>query len=346
MTRVLLAGDHFVRNDLLAAALADRAPHQLEFSEVVGAWPYQPFGRVAEVDEASANEDEILEAVRGVEVAVTQMAPFTARVLAAADRLRLIVCCRGGPVNVNVTAATERGVAVTYTPGRNATAAAEHTVALLLAALRRSPYTQATLFDGQWRSDLYAYDECGLEIDGTTVGLIGYGAIGRRVAATLHALGAEVLVHDPYADPAALPAQPPVRLVGLDELLRRSRIVSLHARLTESSHGLIGRKQLALMPRGGVLVNTARGGLLDYGALCDALDDGQLAAAALDVFDTEPLAEDSRLRRTRNLVATPHLAGATRQTAARAVTMAAEEVARYLRHEPPAHLANPDVPVG
>jgi D-3-phosphoglycerate dehydrogenase len=342
-TRVLLAGDNFIRNDLMAAALTERVGRPLEFREVVGAWPKEPFGRVAEVDEASANEDEILEAVRDAEVAVTQMAPFTARVLAAAQRLRLVVCCRGGPVNVNVAAATERGIAVAYTPGRNASAAAEHTVALMLAALRRIPYTQGTLMDGQWRSDLYAYEECGLEVDGATVGLVGYGAIGRRVAATLHALGAEVLVHDPYTDPAALPAAPPVRLVGLEELLRRSQIVSLHARLTADNRGMIGRAELALMPAGGVLVNTARGGLLDYDALCDALDAGHLAAAALDVFDAEPLAADSRLRHTRNLVATPHLAGATRQTATRAIGMAADEVARYLNGQPLAYLANPAV---
>jgi D-3-phosphoglycerate dehydrogenase / 2-oxoglutarate reductase len=334
MSTILLAGDDFVRNELLAAAIRDRVGDRPRLVEVALDWPHTPFGPVAEVTEASDNEDEMVAAVAGAEIAVTQMAPFTERVLAAANALKLIVCCRGGPVNINLAAAAERGIAVANTPGRNAPAAAEHCVALLLAALRRVPYLHNGLTAGEWRQDLYAYDECGLEIDGATVGLVGYGAIGRRVARTLRALGATVLVHDPYAT-----VDDGVRAAGLDELLRASRIVSLHARLTADSRGMIGAAQLALMPPGSVLVNTARGGLLDYDALCDALDSGHLAAAALDVFDTEPVPPGSRLLRTRNLVVTPHLAGATRQTAERAATMAADEVSRYLAGQPPRHPA-------
>jgi len=334
MTRILLAGDAFVRNADLAAALAERVSGPLEYEQVAGDWPYRPFGKVAEVDEASDNEDAVLAAIDGVEIAITQMAPFTERVIAAADALRLIVCCRGGPVNINLAAAARRGIAVANAPGRNAAAAAEHCVALLMAALRRIPYVHDSLAAGQWRQDLYAYDECGSEIDGSTVGLIGYGAIGRRVARTLRALGATVLVYDPYltGDPGDVTV-----VAELAELLSRSRIVSLHARLTDANRHMIDAAALARLPRGAVLVNTARGGLLDYPALCDALDSGQLAAAALDVFDAEPVPAGSRLLTTPNLVFTPHLAGATRQTAHRAASMAAEDVARYLAGEPLAH---------
>jgi D-3-phosphoglycerate dehydrogenase len=323
--RVLVAGDHFVTNDLLVAALPDVAG--LDIRALTLPWPLVPFGPVAEVDEASGDEDELIAALSGVEIAITQMAPFTARVLAAADKLRLLVVCRGGPVNVNLSAAADAGVTVRSTPGRNAVAAAEHTIALMLAALRQIPDRHAGVRAGEWRSDLYALDQVGGELGGSTVGLVGYGAIGRRVGRILRAFDARVLVHDPYADPATPDG---ATLVDLPELLDRSAVLSLHARLTPETTGMIGKAELAALPPRAVLVNTARGGLLDYAAVVDALESGQLGAAAFDVFDSEPLAADSRLRDAPRVVLTPHLAGATRQTAERAARLAADAVAAYL----------------
>ena len=328
MIRVLVAGDHFVTPALVTDALRARLGDRLVVSTLTLPWPHEPFGPVAEVDEASGDEQELIEALRGVEIVVTQMAPFTARVLNSADDLRLVVVCRGGPVNVNLEAAAARGVEVRSTPGRNAVAAAEHTVALLLAALRRIPEVHATVQAGQWRSDLYALEAVGSELAGSTVGLVGYGAIGRRVGRILRAFDAQVLVHDPYVDSSSLAG---VTLVDLPELLERSTAVSLHARLTAQTRGMIGAAELARMPRGAVLVNTARGGLLDYDALADALESGHLGAAALDVFDVEPLPPNSRLRTAPRLVLTPHLAGATRQTAQRAAALAADAVADYVK---------------
>ncbi|TWD80081.1 D-3-phosphoglycerate dehydrogenase [Kribbella amoyensis] len=326
--KALLAGDHFVRNELLAAALTALPDVRFEFREVTLPWPLTPFGPVAEVDEASDAEDQLIGALPGVELAVTQMGPFTERVLDAAPDLRFLVCCRGGPVNVNVPAAIKRGITVASTPGRNAVAAAEHAVALMMGAMRRLPQLQRTLEQGEWRSDLYAYDECGTELDGATVGLIGYGAIGRRVARVMLAFGARVLVVDPILDRAAPPDG--VEVVELNDLLRQSDVVSLHARLTDTTRGMIGADQLARMRRGSVLVNTARGGLLDYDATVDALESGHLGAAAFDVFAAEPVPPGSRLLTAPNVVMTPHLAGATQQTALRAGSIAAEAVAAYL----------------
>jgi D-3-phosphoglycerate dehydrogenase len=360
-SRVLVAGDHFVRPDLLTAALrtALDAPDDVDgvgraggldgargsdrlgpITELTLPWPYEPFREIGEVDEASGDEATLAAAVAQAEVALTQMAPFTERVLDAAPKLRLIACCRGGPVNINVRAATARGVIVCYAPGRNAAAAAEHTIGLILAALRRIPQTHAALRGGEWAGGDYAYDNCGRELAGGTVGLVGYGAVGRRVATVLRAFGAEVLVADPYADPVTATE---VTLVSLDELLRRSQVVSLHARLTPETERLIGARELALLPAGAVLVNTARGGLLDYPALADALESGRLAAAGLDVYDVEPPPPDSPLLRLPGVVGTPHLGGATRQTAERAARIVAVEAARYLRGEPPRNVANPEV---
>ncbi|MGW1341842.1 2-hydroxyacid dehydrogenase [Kribbella sp. NPDC002412] len=334
--KALLAGDHFVRNEMLAKALSSLDDVAFDFREVTLPWPLTPYGRVAEVDEASDAEDQLIAALSGVEVAVTQMGPFTERVLEAATDLKFLVVCRGGPVNVNVPAATKRGIAVASTPGRNAVAAAEHAVALMMGALRNLPRLQRTLEQGEWRSDLYAYDECGLELDGSTVGLVGYGAIGQRVARVMLAFDAHVLVADPFVDKAS----EGVELVELDDLLRRSDVVSLHARLTDQTRGMIGADQIALMPRGAVLVNTARGGLLDYDATVDALESGQLGAAAFDVFPSEPVPAGARLLTAPNVVMTPHLAGATRQTAHRAGSLAAEAVAAYLAGKDPVGLVS------
>jgi D-3-phosphoglycerate dehydrogenase len=325
--KILVSGDHFVTPQLMTGALRAKLGDTAELTEQLLPWPHMPFGPVAEVDEASGSEDDLISVLPGARVLVTQMAPVTERVLAAAPDLELVVVCRGGPVNVNTEAAARRGVTVRATPGRNAIAAAEHAVALLLAALRQIPQIHASVREGQWRSDLYALDAVGSELAGSTVGLVGYGAIGARVARILRAFEAEVLVHDPYVDPATVEG---VRLVGLDELLERSAAVSLHARLTPENRHMIGAAQLARMPHGAVLVNTARGGLLDYEAVVDALDAGRLAAAAFDVYDAEPLPPDSRLLKAPRTVLTPHLAGATRQTAERAATLAAAEVASYL----------------
>jgi D-3-phosphoglycerate dehydrogenase len=339
---VLAAGDHFVRPDAIAAALRDAlGGDAVTVRELTGPWPLTPFGRVAEVDEASDTEEELIAALDGAEVAITQMGPFTERVLEQAGALRLVVVARGGPVNVNLDAATARGVTVCSTPGRNAPAAAELAVTLALAALRRIGEVHATMRDGAWRSDLYAYDVCGGELDGAEAGVVGYGAIGRRVAGVLRALGARVLVHDPFLDGDALPDG--IEATGLDELLERSRLVTLHARLTEETRGMIGAPQLARMPQGAVLVNTARGALVDGEALAQALASGHLGGAGLDVYEPEPLPADHPLRGAPNVVMTPHLGGATRQTADRAVQMAVAETARWLRGEPLAWVANPAV---
>ena len=340
-TRILCAGDHFVLNRLLVDALHDEVGRDLDIREITLPWPLEPFGRVAEVDEASGSEDRMIEGLAGVEVCVTQMGPLTETVLDAADSLRLFCVSRGGPVNANLDAATRHGVAVCSAPGRNAVATAEHTVAMMLATMRRIPQTHSDLTSASWRSDYYGYDNVGPELSGSTVGLVGYGAVGSRVARILAGFDARVLVFDPYLDEAVLRGS--ARLVELDELLASSLIVSLHARATSESAGMIGREQLAAMREGSVLVNCARGSLLDYDALCDALESGHLFGAALDVFPNEPIPEGSRLLSVPGLVMTPHLAGASKQTAQNAARIVAEEVGRYLRGEPLAHCANPAV---
>ncbi|WP_406205863.1 2-hydroxyacid dehydrogenase [Streptomyces decoyicus] len=341
-TTVLAAGNHFIRPELFTRAVRAAAGDiPLDVREIQFDWPHTPFGPVAEVIEASGSEDEMIEALQGVEICLTEHGPLTERILAHCPDLKLFCTSRGGPVNANVEAATRHGVAVCYAPGRNATATAEHTLTLMLAAARGVGDTHTDLRRGVWRGDYYDYDNCGIEIEGATVGLIGFGAIGSRVAKVLAAMGAQVLVHDPYVRPEALAGL--AEQVPLDELLTRSRIVSLHARVTEETTGMIGRKQIAAMPRGAVLVNCARGALLDYDAVCDALDSGQLSGAGFDVFPEEPLPAGSRLLTAPGVVLTPHIAGGSQEVAHKAARIVAAEAGRHLRGEPLVNCANPGV---
>jgi len=342
---VLLAGDEFVLNRLLAEELASVAGADAwALRELAFPWPTVPFGQVAEVDEAAGTEDQMIEALDGMHVCLTQLAPLTERILDACPDLQLFAVSRGGPVNANLEAATAHGVAVTFAPGRNATATAEYTVGMMLAALRGIADGHVGVGEGRWDASRFVFLTTGLELEGTTVGLVGAGAIGSRVARILLGFGARVLVFDPYAEPGSLPHG--ATSVSLDELLAAAQVVSLHARVTPENRGMIGAGQLAAMPQGSVLVNCARGALVDHAALADALLSGHLFAAGLDVFDIEPLPADHPLRSAPNVVMTPHLAGASQQVARNACRMVAAEADRFRRGEPPVHCANPDVLTG
>ncbi|MET9392250.1 2-hydroxyacid dehydrogenase [Streptomyces sp. NPDC006624] len=333
--RVVAAGDHFVLPSLITRAV-EHEVERAEVRELTLGWPLEPFGPVAEVQEASDAEDELIGALAGAQVLVTQMGPVTGRVLAACPDLRLVVVCRGGPVNVNLDAARQRDVRVCFAPGRNAAATAEFTLGLMLSALRRIPQAHDPLARrGSWEgATYYTYEHSGLELEDLPVGLVGYGAVGSRVARVLCAFGARVMVYDPYVHGEIHG----LRVTSLDALLRSSRVITLHARLTPETRGLIGARELALLPRGAVVVNAARGPLLDEAALCDALDSGQVSAAALDTYEHEPLPADSRLlARAGRVVLTPHLGGASRAVAEKAARIAAAEVGRWVRGEPLAH---------
>ncbi len=339
-TRILVAGDHFILPSLFADAIRVEVKTPIEFREYQSPWPGVPFGKIGEVTEASGSEEEIIGALQGASIYVANHAPLTKKVLESAPDLKLAVIARGGPTNANVKAATQHGVVVCNAPGRNATATAEHTVSLILSVLRRIPESHGPLAGGEWRGDYYEYGKCGLELENSTAGLIGYGAIGSRVARMLHGFGCHVLVYDPYVKPETLGDL--AERVGFDELLSRSHIVSLHARATAETQGMMSKKQLAAMPPGSVLINCARGTLVDYDAVCDALDSGHLWGAGFDVFPEEPIPAGSRLLTTPHIVMTPHIAGASKQTAEKAARIAAGEVRRFLNGEPLEHCVNPE----
>jgi phosphoglycerate dehydrogenase-like enzyme len=246
--------------------------------------------------------------------------PVTAQVMAGAPRLRLIQKLGVGVNTIDLEAAKDRGIAVANMPGTNSAAVAEMALALMLAVLRRTVYFDALTRRGEgWRPDAAVLDQTG-EIGGRTVGLVGFGESARRLAPVLTALGARVVytARSAKAQPGFLP---------LDDLLAASDIVSLHAPLTDETAGMMDAAAFARMKPGAVLINTARGALVDEGALFGALSSGRLRGAGLDVFAVEP-AESSPLFMLPQVVLAPHVAWLTPETLARSLVVARENVHR------------------
>jgi D-3-phosphoglycerate dehydrogenase len=277
------------------------------------------------------SEEETAKVVAGAQVAFVNFAPVTGTVLAAMAPGATVIRYGIGYDNVDVDAARRIGVSVANVPDYGTETVADHAVACLLALLRRLPaYDRAIRTDG-WVTPAGLGSLPGLA--STTVGLIGIGSIGLAVKSRLRAFGITVLAHDPYADGDELAAHG-VRLVDLPELLASSHAVSLHAPLVPATQHLIDAGAFERMRPGAVLVNTSRGGLVDHDALADALASGHLAAAALDVFEPEPLPPDSRLRQFPQVLLTPHAAFFSDDSVAALQRLAAEEAARALAGEP------------
>jgi D-3-phosphoglycerate dehydrogenase / 2-oxoglutarate reductase len=255
-------------------------------------------------------------------------APVTARHLDFAPRLRVVARYGTGVDAVDLHAARARGIVVTNTPGANAEAVADYTVALMLAALRHLVDQDRAARTGRWQA------QRGRELGALTVGLVGFGAVGRGVARRLAGFGATVLVHDPYVAPDELQTAGVQPVPELAALAARAQLVSLH--LPGGGRPIVDAAFLARLPAGAVLVNTARGDLVDEAAVAAALAEGRLGAAAVDVLASEPAAA-SPLLDAPNTIVTPHAAGQTVEAIDRMGMTAAEEVVRVLAGEAPLH---------
>ncbi len=259
---------------------------------------------------------------------------ITAALIDGAPRLKVVGRAGAGLDNVDVEAATRRGIVVMNTPGANSISTAEHTFSMLMALARRIPAADRSVKDGKWERTKFQ----GVEVYGKTLGIVGLGRIGAVIAQRAVAFGMKVLAFDPFVTPETL-RDASIELVELDDLLRNSDFITVHTPLTPKTLHLIGKREFGLLRPGVRLVNCARGGIIDEEALCDAIDAGQVAGAALDVFETEP-PTGGRVTRYEQIITTPHLGGSTEEAQRNVGTAIARQVAEFLVNGVVLHAAN------
>jgi phosphoglycerate dehydrogenase-like enzyme len=292
-------------------------------------------GEVRIFDSDATDATVLVDRLRDADVAVNirGRTRFTGDVLHACPRLRLISIWGTGTDNVDLKAAAARGITVTNTPGANAVAVAEHTVALMLAVVKQLPQADQAIRQGGWPRNLVP------QLRGKRLGIVGTGLIGREVAAMARGLGMEVVAWTFHPD-HDLAGKLGFRYVELEDLLRTADVISLHLRATPETRHFLNRERLALLKPGAILVNTARGSLVDEVALLESLREKRLGGAGLDVFETEPLPSGHPLASLPNVLPTPHAAGMTPEVIQNGLAMAVENIENFLKGTP-THVVTP-----
>jgi len=307
----------------MRVSIPDDAPPVLATSAV---WP--DLARRAELDyhdTLPGSEDRLIERIGAAELVlnIRSSSKFSERVFEACPRLRLVSLWGTGTDHVDLPAAARHGITITNTPGVSAISIAEHALALLLAVARRIPQVDAATRRGEWARGQ------SVEIRGKVCGIVGLGAIGTEFARIAAAMGMRVIAWTMH--PRAIPG---VELVELDELYRTSDVVSLHLRLSPETVGFVGAPHFALMKKSGILINTARGAIVDEAAMIEALSSGRISGAGLDVFATEPLPAGHPLTKLANVAITPHCAGVTPEALEAGLRMAVENIWAFLSGHP------------
>jgi phosphoglycerate dehydrogenase-like enzyme len=301
----------------------DDAPAVLGPSQ---AWRnFQERDSVKYFDSLPGTEERLLERINGADVVINirSSTRFTARVFERTPSMRLLSLWGTGTDNVDLEAAVRHKVTVTNTPGVAATSIAEHALALMLAVARRIPRLDAQTRAGEWPRGQMT------QLHGKTLGIVGLGAIGRKFARLGEGIGMRVIAWTMHPDPSL-----GFTLVDLDDLLQTSDVVSLHLRLSDQTRGFVGARELALMKPSAILINTARGPIVNEAAMLDALRSHRLAGAGLDVFDTEPLPAGHAISAFGNVVLSPHAAGITVEALEAGLQMALDNVRNFFAGQP------------
>ncbi len=338
--KLVIIGDEFMLPRIFEDEIIAACGDVFEIRSMSNGWPDVAMEHgyaVAGMDglkEYLGDADDTCEFIADAEILVTHLAPLSRQMFQRLPALKMVAVSRGGPVNIDMQAAKDHGVLVVNAPGRNASAVAEFTVGAILAQTRRITAGHDSMRAGQWRGDLYRADLTGRELCEMTVGIIGYGQIGTRLVKLMKAFGSRLIVADPYVQLSQEDIDAGVEKVSLDELLKQSDVVTLHPRVSEETTHMINAETLSKMRPDAVLINTARGPLVDYPALLTALQDGVIAGAMLETFDVEPVPHESEFLTLPNVTLTPHIAGASVHTITRAASMAATELKRYLENQP------------
>ncbi len=253
----------------------------------------------------------------------------TAPVLESSEKLQVVARAGVGVDNIDVETATKRGVLVVNAPLGNTVAAAEHAMALMLGLARRVPQADASVRLGEWKRSRFM----GIELNHKTLGIVGLGKVGLEVARRARSFGMRLVAYDPYISAAAAEAVGAL-LVSLDDLLREADVITVHVPLTSGNRNLIGKREIALTKPGTLLINVARGGIVDEAAVAEALETGHLGGAGFDVFTEEPIKDDNPLRGVPSTVLTPHLGASTREAQVKVALEVAEQVVDVLNGRP------------
>jgi D-3-phosphoglycerate dehydrogenase / 2-oxoglutarate reductase len=342
--KILVFGDSFIGLDIFQAAFENIAKTQEvrfvsidEEQKLVPATPSEKSLR-----EFLGNTRQVISELRDSEVLVVHGAPVSDEVLAAGKRLKVVCCARGGPVNVDVAAATKRGIPVVTAPGKNAEAVAELTVTLMVMLSRNivRAYNHVRVNKVVGNDNYEGIKFVGHELDGKTLGLIGFGRVGSRVAKRAMAFGMSVLVYDPFLPRAQIDSEG-VQAATFEQVLRCD-FVSLHARESKENENLMGAKQFSTMKQGSYFINTARPSMVDEAALLATLQSGKLAGAGMDVVRYNPARPVNPLVELENTIVMPHIGGATHETTTKGAFIVAKQLERYIRGEKMETVINPE----
>ena len=346
--RVAVIGDNFMLPEKFIEALNRLDGIEFTIRQHTQNWPdddmthgYNPAAgqrgpsELADLKEYFGTPEDVIPLIQDAEIYIGHLAPITQSVIDDAPDLKLIGVSRGGPVNIDLRATRTRGIQVVNTPGRNAGAVAEFTIGMILSQTRLITTGHTALSTtGDWSGHLYRADTTGRELSEMTIGVIGYGHIGAKVVRLLKAFGCRILVNDPYVQLSPQDLDDGVRQVALATILAESDVVTMHPRVTEETTGMIGAEEFEKMKDGAYFINTARGPLVDYDALYQALVTKKLGGAGLETFGVEPVPPDWPLLKLPNVTLTPHIGGASVKTVTNAAGMLAEEVRRFMNGEP------------
>lgn len=307
-------------------------------------WSRQQFVEYAsEMEKVGADAmeqcEELLEAAKDAEMIIANFAPVGSRIIEAAPKLKFIGVTRSGAENVAIDTASSHNVKVSVSPGRLADPVADYTVGMMLTESRNIARSSMGANGRKWDSARPANFQSVRSLRNKVVGIVGYGMIGQCVAKRVQAFGARVIAYDPFT-PEEVFAKTQCERVSMEKLMETADFVSIHARLTKDTEGLVTKELIGRMKPTAFFVNTARANLVDEAALTEALLNHKIAGAALDVFQTEPLPDDHPLMSCDNVTLTPHRAGGTSDLAALSVNLVVDEVERYLKGEPLAHAKN------
>jgi len=290
------------------------------------------------------DRETLLRAVKGIHGLIARGMKVTDEVLAQADVLEVVATPSAGYDHIDIDACSERGIPVVNNTGLNAVSVAEHTIGLMVGLAKAIPLTHQLLRNNGWQTRVpYSWEQIGFEIDGLTIGIIGVGNVGSRLAQRVKAaFNMRVLAYDPYVSQDKMREFGATKVERLDDMLPQVDFLSIHAPHTKETFHIVSGPQLAKMKPTAYLMNCARGPLVDEKALAEALRNKVIAGAALDVFEPEPSLDDNPLYQMPNVIVTPHLAGVTREATKRMAMGAAEQTLQVLRGERPPRLVNPE----